>query len=183
MTQEESKHISTVYEKEHKALFRFIRGRTGSAADAEDILQDVFFQLTTGFREIRVLGSLTSWLYRVARNRITDYYRKNKPGLLDDFVVAGDEEGEALKLEAVLSSGDDNPEILMEKEEMWDAVFDVLEEMPERQREVFVWHELEDLSFKEMSERTGEGVNTLLSRKRYAILFLKERLKYYKPNK
>jgi RNA polymerase sigma factor (sigma-70 family) len=178
MTREESKHIGKVYEQEKDGLLRFINRRTRNRSDAEDILQDVFFQLTTGFREIRLLGSLSAWLYRVARNRITDYYRKHKPTLVSDF---GKEDAPGLA--DYLTIAAENPETRMIREEAWELIFDVLGQLPENQRQVFVWHELEDLSFKEMAELSGEPVNTLLSRKRYAILSLKEKLFEYKPNK
>ena len=143
--------------------------------DAEDILQDVFYELAEANRLLVPIAHVTGWLFRVARNRITDLFRKNKPERFSDRAVA-DEDDELLHLEDLLPSLDAGPEALYARSVLLDELELALDELPEDQREVFVAHELEGRSFKELSAETGVNVNTLLSRKRYAVLQLRERL-------
>jgi len=178
MTAEESRYISEVANREKGRLLGFIRQQVRSYEDAEDILQDVLYQFLRGFDDIRSTERITSWLFTVTRNRITDYYRKKKPeSFSDKQVVSREEDGAPLMLEDILPALTRDPEDEMMRDMIWEAIDRALDEMPEEQKDVFIWNEFEDKSFKEISEITGEGVNTLLSRKRYAILFLRKKLK------
>ena len=154
-------------------LFSFIRGRVQSREDAEDILQDVWTQFTAVI-DSQPIEQASAWLFTVARNKITDKHRKIQPESLDD-ISHTTEEGEVFLKDLLLSPGDD-PEREHLRNVFWEQLFAALEELPEPQRLVFTWHELEDLSFEEIAERTGEKINTLISRKRYAVLHLRERL-------
>ncbi|OFY68128.1 MAG: hypothetical protein A2V64_07805 [Bacteroidetes bacterium RBG_13_43_22] len=176
MSPKESEKITAAYKDEHKRLLGYIRNRISDRVEAEDILQDVFYQLTIGFSDLRRIENLTAWLYKVADNRITDLFRKKKPVTLHykDNAVEG-EEG-PLKLEEILPSVGTTPEDEELKEMIWETIGETLSELPEEQRSVFVENEFEDKSFKEISEKTGVGVNTLISRKRYAVLALRENL-------
>jgi RNA polymerase sigma factor (sigma-70 family) len=168
------KNISTVISQFGKRLMGFIRQRVNNEADAEDILQDVWYQLTATV-DSEPIEQVSSWLFTVARNKITDRYRKKKPLLLEDFLGSPDEEGE-IHFKDILFDDSENPETAHLRNLFWKTMQDALYELPEEQRNVFVWNELEDMSFKEISEKTGEKVNTLISRKRYAVLHLRERL-------
>ena len=177
MTAEEKIYINEVAIKERGRLLNFIRRRIPDHHDAEDILQDVFYQLLRGFEDIRETERITSWLFTVARNRITDYFRKKKPEYLGDITIPfGEDDSAPLMLEDIIPSLTRNPEDEMMRDIIWLEIETAIDQMPDKQRYVFIWNEFEDLSFKEISAKTGEGVNTLLSRKRYAILFLREKL-------
>ena len=154
-------------------LLGFIRQRVSSEEDAEDILQDVWFQLSS-VPEVEAIEQVGSWLYRVARNRIIDKYRKQKPDSLSDHVYE-DEEGE-LNFKDILLADDGTPETVYLRELFWEQLTNALEELPENQRQVFVWNELEDQTFQEIADRTGDNIKTLISRKRYAVLHLRQRL-------
>ncbi len=177
MTAAERKDIGDTFNKEHERLLGFIRKRVPVSFDAEDILQDVFYQLTIGFNDIRSVRNITAWLYRVALNRITDLYRKKKPSSFSYLDSAGMDEEMPLMLQDILPSLDGTPEDEMMRDLIWESINEALGEMPDSQREVFILHEFEDKSFKEIAEMTGEVVNTLISRKRYAVLYLREKLK------
>jgi len=178
MTTEDKIRIEKLVKQEEGRLLGFIRKRVDREEDARDIAQDVYYQLTVGFDDIRSVASITSWLFTVARNRITDYFRKSKPELLSDKVVSSsDGEGNALMLEDILPSLTRSPEDEYMRGVIWETIEACLERLPEAQREVFVMNEFEDLSFKEISELTGEGINTLLSRKGYAVTYLREQLR------
>jgi RNA polymerase sigma factor (sigma-70 family) len=177
MTAEESRYISEIATREHGRLLGFIRKQVRSYEDAEDILQDVLYQFLRGFEDIRSTERITSWLFTVTRNKITDYYRKKKPeSFSNKQEVSNEEDGAPLMLEDILPALTRDPEDEMMRDMIWDAIDRALDEMPAEQRDVFIWNEFEDRSFKEISAVTGEGVNTLLSRKRYAILFLRKKL-------
>jgi RNA polymerase sigma factor (sigma-70 family) len=176
MSPKESEKIGAVYKDERKRLLGYIRSRIPDKLEAEDILQDVFYQLTVGFRDIRRIESLTAWLYRVADNRITDLFRKKKPISIDYHENIKDDDEGPLRLEEILPSLGTNAEDEELKEMIWDAIEETLSELPEEQREVFILNEFEDMSFKDMSQKTGIGINTLISRKRYAVLALRENL-------
>jgi RNA polymerase sigma factor (sigma-70 family) len=176
MSPTESEKIGTVYKDERKRLLGYIRNRVPDSVEAEDILQDVFYQLTIGFRDIRRIETLTSWLYRVADNRITDLFRKKKTLRLDFKDTAKNDDDGPLSLEEILPSLGTSPEDEDIKEMIWDTIEETLSELPKEQKDVFVATEFDDLSFKEISEKTGVGVNTLISRKRYAVLALREKL-------
>jgi RNA polymerase sigma factor (sigma-70 family) len=176
MSPKESDKIGTVYKYERKRLLGYIRNRIPDRLEAEDILQDVFYQLTIGFRDIRRIENLTAWLYKVADNRITDLFRKKRPVSISYSENAKDDEEGPLTLEEILPSLGSTPEDNEIKEMIWETIEETLSELPEEQRSVFVANEFEDMSFKEISEKTGTGINTLISRKRYAVLALRERL-------
>jgi RNA polymerase sigma factor (sigma-70 family) len=175
MTLEQDRRISETVERDRSRLRAFIRRRVPDPRDAEDILQDVFCELVEANRLLMPVGHVTGWLFRVARNRITDLFRKKKPEPFGETAVGGDE-GEMLRLEDLLPSPDAGPDALYARGVLIEELELALDELPREQREVFLAHEVEGLSFKEIAARTGAGVNTLLSRKRYAVLHLRERL-------
>ena len=175
MAHEQDERISEVVKREQSRLRNFIRRRVPDPRDAEDILQDVFYKLVEANRLLMPIEHVTGWLFRVARNRITDLFRKKEPESFSDTAVA-DDDGELLQLEDLLPSPDAGPEALYARNVFLDELELAVDELPEEQREVFVAHELEGCSFKEMAAGTGVSVNTLLARKRYAVLHLRERL-------
>jgi RNA polymerase sigma factor (sigma-70 family) len=176
MSPKESDRIGAVYMDERKRLLGYIRNRIPDRVEAEDILQDVFYQLTVGFNDIRRIESLTAWLYKVADNRITDLFRKRKPVNISYSDNAKNDDDGPLTLEEILPSLGSTPGDEEVKEMIWEAIEETLSDMPEEQRNVFVATEFDELSFKEISLKTGIGINTLISRKRYAVLALRERL-------
>jgi RNA polymerase sigma factor (sigma-70 family) len=167
--------IPEVIERERSRLLHFIRRRVPDARDAEDILQDVFYELVEANQRLMPIEHVTAWLFRVARNRITDLFRKKKPEGFGDAVIGPDGD-EPIALEELLPSPDAGPEALYARGLLLDELELALEELPAEQREVFVAHEWEGRSFKEMAAESGVSVNTLLSRKRYAMRHLRERL-------
>jgi RNA polymerase sigma factor (sigma-70 family) len=175
MALEQDQRISEVVTREQSRLRNFIRRRVPDPRDAEDILQDVFYELVEANRLLMPIEHVTGWLFRVARNRITDLFRKKKPEIFSDEAIE-DQDGELLRIEDLLPSPDAGPEALYLRGVLLDELELALDELPPEQREVFVAHELEGRSFREMSAETGVSVNTLLSRKRYAVLHLRERL-------
>src|ERR1017187_1545532 len=175
MSFEQDRQITDVVKQEQSRLRNFIRRRVPDPRDADDILQEVFYALIEANRLLVPIEHVTGWLFRVARNRITDLFRKKTPGSLSDAVAANNED-ESLTLEDLLPSPDAGPDALYARSVLLDELEDALDELPEEQREVFVGHEIEGRSFKEMSAESGVSVNTLLSRKRYAVLHLRERL-------
>ena len=175
MTLDRDQRISEVVEREQSRLLNFIRRRVPDARDAEDILQDVFYELVEANRLLMPIDHVTGWLFRVARNRITDLFRKKKTESFSDNAGA-DEDDERLQLEDLLPSPDAGPDALYARSVLLEELELAVEELPEEQRKVFVAHELDGRSFKEMAAETGVSVNTLLSRKRYAVLRLRERL-------
>ena len=176
MSPQESEKIGAVYKVERKRLLGYIRNRIPDRVEAEDILQDIFYQLTVGFRDIRRIENLTAWLYKVADNRIIDIFRKKRPITVSYKVNSKEGEDGPLSLEEILPALASTPEDEELKELIWETIEDVLSELPEEQSAVFIDNEFEDLSFKEISEKTGIGINTLISRKRYAVLVLRDRL-------
>jgi RNA polymerase sigma factor (sigma-70 family) len=172
---EQDRQISEIVAEERSRLRNFIRRRVPDPSDAEDIVQEVFYELVEANRMLMPIEHVTGWLFRVARNRITDLFRKKKPELFSDAAVE-DEDGELLRIEDLLPSPDAGPEALYFRNVLLDELELALDELPDEQREVFVAHELEGRSFKELSAASGVSVNTLLSRKRYAVLHLRERL-------
>jgi len=173
MTLEQDQRISEVVKRQQSRLRNFIRQRVPDPRDAEDILQDVFYELVETNRLLMPIEHVTGWLFRVARNRITDLFRKKRPESFSDTAVA-DEDDELLQLEDLLPSPDAGPEALYARNLLLDALESAVDELPEEQRKVFVAHELEGRSFKDMAAETGVSVNTLLSRKRYAVLHMRE---------
>jgi RNA polymerase sigma factor (sigma-70 family) len=176
MALEQDERITEVVTREQSRLRSFIRRRVPDPRDAEDILQDVFYELVEANRRLMPIHQVTGWLFRVARNRITDLFRKRRPERFSDAAVAH-EDDDLLRLEDLLPSPDAGPEALYERHVLLDELASAIGELPPEQREVFVAYELEGRSFKEMAAETGVSVNTLLSRKRYAVRHLRERLK------
>jgi RNA polymerase sigma factor (sigma-70 family) len=178
MALEQDQRISDVVKREQSRLRNFIRRRVPDPRDAEDILQDVFSELVEANRLLMPIEHVTGWLFRVARNRITDLFRKKKPESFSDAAGASndDDDDQFLRFEDLLPSPDAGPEALYARNVLLDELELAVEELPEEQREVFVAHELEGRTFKEMAAETGVSMNTLLSRKRYAVLHLRERL-------
>jgi RNA polymerase sigma factor (sigma-70 family) len=172
---EQDRQISEVVAEQRSRLRNFILRRVPDPADAEDIVQEVFYKLVEANRLLMPIDHVTGWLFRVARNRITDLFRKKKPETFSGAEVE-DETGELLRIEDLLPSPDDGPEALYFRNVLLDELEFALGELPREQREVFLAHELEGRSFKELSAESGVSVNTLLSRKRYAVLHLRERL-------
>jgi len=174
---EQDRAIRETVNRERGRLFRFIRDRVPDKEDAEDILQDVFSELVQAYRNVQGIERVTSWLFTVARNRITDLYRKKKPVAESRLASAGaDDDDVPLTLSQILPDFSAMPDDELMRQAVWDQLEAALEELPEAQRQVFVLHEFEDMSFKDISEQTGVGLNTLLSRKRYAVLHLRSRL-------
>jgi RNA polymerase sigma factor (sigma-70 family) len=173
---EDDTRISEIVAEQRSRLRAFIRRRVPDASDAEDLVQEVFYELVEANRLLMPIEHVTGWLFRVARNRITDLFRKNEPESFADAAVEG-EDGEMLRIEDLLPSPDAGPEALYARHVLLEEVEFALSELPDEQREVFIAHELEGRSFKELSAESGVNVNTLLSRKRYAVLHLRERLK------
>jgi len=172
---EQDRRISGVIAEQGSRLRNFIRKRVPNEADVEDLLQEVFYELVEANRLLMPIDYVTAWLFRVARNRITDLFRKKRPETFSDRVVE-DEDGEPLQIEDLLPSPDAGPEALYVRNVLLDELESALDELPDEQREVFIAHELEGRSFKELAAESGVSVNTLLSRKRYAVLHLRERL-------
>ena len=172
---EQDRRISEVIAEQRFRLRSFIRKRVPNESDVEDLLQEVFCELVEAHRLLMPIDYVTGWLFRVARNRITDLFRKKKAETFSDAAVL-DEDGELLPIEDLLPSPDAGPEALFVRGVLLDELKSALGELPAEQREIFVAHELEGRSFKELSAENGISVNTLLSRKRYAVLHLRQRL-------
>jgi RNA polymerase sigma factor (sigma-70 family) len=172
---EQNRRLSDVIQQEYRRLFQFIRKRVDDEGDAEDILQDVFYELIESYRLVQPIEQVGAWLYRVARNRIIDRFRKQRPAAGYE-IRAGTAEDELL-LEDLLPSRDAGPEAAYARGVLLDEIEAAIDDLPAEQRSVFVAHELEGRSFKEIAQETGLNVNTLLSRKRYAVLYLRQRLK------
>jgi RNA polymerase sigma factor (sigma-70 family) len=170
--------IAAVVRRERGRLFSFILRRVRDVAEAEDVLQESFYELVTAYRLMQPVEQVGAWLMRVARNRIIDRFRKRRPQLLGDIAAEGEAETEASEsaLERLLPAVEEGPEAALVRELMLEELERALQELPAEQREAFIAHELEGASFKELSVRWGVGINTLLSRKRYAVLRLRERL-------
>lgn len=158
-----------------KKLFGFIRGKVNTDADAEDILQDVWYQFTN-VSSTQTIEEVSGWLYKVARNKITDKYRKKKNELIDDYQYET-EDGD-MQFKEILLAIKENPELEDFKELFWEELFTALEELPLSQREVFVLNEMEEVRLQDIADKNGESIKTIISRKRYAVLHLRKRLQY-----
>jgi RNA polymerase sigma factor (sigma-70 family) len=167
--------------KEKDKLLGFIRSRVSTVEEAEDILQDVFYQFVAGFDTIESIDRVTSWLYSVARNKIIDRYRRDaaRPKRTDFELSAGKDDDTPLTLQEILPDLDNTPESTLLREAIWDEITEALAELPADQREIFILNEIEEKGFREIAEETGVSINTLLSRKRYAILALRKRLQSF----
>ena len=172
---EQDQFLAEAMEREEPRLRSFIRKRVLDTSDAEDVLQDVFYELIAAYRMMKPVEQVTAWMFRVARNRITDLFRRRKAVSLNEPVSADGEGAETL--EDLLPSADAGPDAVFARGVLLEALDDALDELPQAQREVFLAHEVLGRSFAEMSAETGVSVNTLLSRKRYAVIALRERLK------
>ncbi len=177
MTAAEQKYLEEIVKKEQGRLLGFIRRRVDDEDDALDILQDVYYQLTAGFNDIRRARSATAWLFAVARNRITDFYRRKKPERFSDKRILRQGDDGPLMLEDILPALTRSPEDEYMRGVIWERIEESLERLPAEQRDVFTMNEFEEMSFKEIASVTGEGINTLLSRKRYAVTFLRDQLR------
>jgi RNA polymerase sigma factor (sigma-70 family) len=175
MAGEQGRQVYEDLERERPRLRNWIRRRLADPSEVEDVLQDVFFELIQVDQLLSPIEDVGAWLYRVARNRITDLFRKKKPEALADQVIASNA-GEVLTLEDLLPSPEAGPEAIYARGILVEELADALEALPAEQREAFLAHEIEGLSFREISELTGASVNTLISRKRYAVLQLRRRL-------
>lgn len=171
---EKNKRIAETFARERGRLRSFIRRRVPDANDAEEILQDVFFEFIQAYRLPGAIEQVGAWLYRVARNRIIDRFRKRREEPLPE--IFGDEENEWHWLDEVLPVADDGPEAAYARSVLLEEMFAVLQDLPAEQRNVFIAHELEGRSFKELEAESGVGLNTLLARKRYAVVYLRKRL-------
>jgi len=176
MADAQDQRISETFVRERAGLRNFIRRRVPDRADAEDILQDVFYELVEAYRLMKPIEQVGAWMFRVARNRITDLFRKRKPEALEDQHVAA-ADGEFFLLEELLPSPDAGPDAAYARTVLLEEIEDALDELPDDQREVFIAHEIEGRSFKELAAETGLSMNTLLSRKHYAVIHLRERLR------
>jgi len=176
MTAEQDQRISEAVERDQARLRNFIRRRVADESDAEDILQDVFYELVEAYRLMKPVEQVSAWLFRVARNRITDLFRKRKPQAFRNEPAAVAEEGDLPSWEDLLPSPDAGPEAAYARSVLLEELDAALAELPEEQREVFVAHEFQGRSFKELAAATGVSVNTLLSRKHYAVTHLRQRL-------
>ena len=175
MTREQDRQISEAVEQQRFRLRNFIRRRVADPSDVEDILQEVFFELVEAYRLMKPVEIAGAWLFQVARNRIIDRFRKKKPEALADLTFPSDE-GEMLSVEEFLPSADAGPEAAYMRSVLIEELEAALDELPDEQRHVFIAHEIEGKSFKELAAESGVSINTLLSRKRYAVLFLRTRL-------
>jgi RNA polymerase sigma factor (sigma-70 family) len=179
MTQQQNDQVSQAVKENSRSLLRFIRRQVPDAATAEDLLQDVFYQLVATIRQ-QDIESAGAWLFQVARNKITDWYRKKKTTSLDAMVETQqqhDEENEPRMISKAMYQSTATPEEAYARATFWRMLDDGLAQLPEAQRAAFEMHELQGLSFEEMSRISGEGLNTLLSRKRYAVVFLRKHLR------
>jgi RNA polymerase sigma factor (sigma-70 family) len=175
MTREQDRQISEAVEQQRFRLRNFIRRRVADPGDVEDILQEVFFELVEAYRLMKPVEIAGAWLFQVARNRIIDRFRKKKPEPLADLTFPSDE-GEMLSVEEFLPSADAGPEAAYFRTVLIEELEAALDELPYEQRQVFIAHEIEGRSFKELAAESGVNINTLLSRKRSAVLFLRTRL-------
>ncbi len=177
MSDIQNESIRQTVEKERRRLLEFIRRRVPTQEDAEDVLQDVFYELVNTYRLMKPVEQMASWMFTVARNKITDRYRKKKPDSLEEhFAVRAGDDGDRLDISDFLPGNMNSPETEMMRTAIMAGLEKALDELPKEQRDVFIMHEIEDKSFQEIEQITGANVNTLLSRKRYAVLFLRARL-------
>lgn len=174
LTLAQDEFLARAVEQNRSRLRSFIRKRVADPGEVEDILQDVFYELIEAYRMMKPIEHVTAWLFRVTRNRIIDLFRRDRPSSLSNPGREEDESGDTL--EDLLPSPDSGPEAAYARELLLEALESAIDELPGSQREVFVGHELMGKSFKEMSAESGASINTLLSRKRYAVLHLRKRL-------
>lgn len=172
-----NEQVADTYKKEQKRLLNFVR-KYLPLAEAEDVLHDVFLQLSLGIGQLRSVESISSWLFKTAMNRIIDLKRKKKPELLENVKSVKNNDGEVLWLEDILPALSGSPDYELMRSVIWSEIEEALDELPLEQKEVFVLHEFEGRSFNEIHQITNEKVNTLISRKRYAVNYLRFKLNY-----
>lgn len=168
--------ISSTVSKFGKGLTSFVRGKVNSSEDAEDVLQEVWYQLSN-FSNIDDIESMSGWLFQVAKNKITDLYRKKKPEALENYSYENDE-GEFSFKEILLLDDSENPDLTLFKELFWSELLKALDELPENQKQVFILNEIEDLTLQEIADQTNENIKTIISRKGYAVKYLRKKLNY-----
>ena len=173
---EQDQRITEAVSREQGRLRNFIRRRVANDADVEDLLQEVLYEVVEAYRLMKPIEQIGAWMFRVARNRIIDRFRKKQIEPIANDLAAASQEDEQFRLEELLPSPEAGPDAAYARSVLLDELDDALEELPEEQREVFIAHEVEGQSFKQIAARTGVNVNTLLSRKHYAVLFLRQRL-------
>lgn len=176
VTSDQDRRLSETIAREQARLWQFIRRRVPDTGDAEDILQEVFYELVDAYRLMKPVEQVGAWLFRVARNRIIDRFRKQRPAVLGNDSTVANADGEAQQWEDLLPSAEEGPEAAYARRVLLDELDAALDELPQEQRDVFVAHEIEGRSFRDLREATGVSINTLLSRKRYAVLQLRRRL-------
>jgi RNA polymerase sigma factor (sigma-70 family) len=176
MIADQDQRIAEAVTRDRARLRNFIRRRVADPGDAEDILQEVFYELVEAYRMMRPVRQATAWMFRVARNRIADWFRKKRPQALAGASRPAIDDEDALSLEELLPSPDAGPDAAYARGVLLDEIDAALDELPEDQRDVFIAHEMEGRSFKELAAETGLSINTLLSRKHYAVLYLRRRL-------
>lgn len=176
LVEAQNREIGTELVRQRNKLLSFIRKRVPDSDEAEDILQDVFYQFIESYRLMKPVEQAGAWLFRVARNKITDRFRKKKPERLELIAGGRDENNEPLLLADLLPSDTDSPETKMMNEMLMEELTGALDQLPIEQKEVFIQHEVEGKSFQEIADETGTSINTLLSRKRYAVIILREKL-------
>lgn len=177
MSDSQNESIRQTVEKERRRLLEFIRRRVPTQEDAEDVLQDVFYELVNTYRLMKPVEQIASWMFTVARNKITDRYRKKKPTSLEEhFALRAGDDGDRLDIADFIPGNMNSPETEMMRKAIMKRLEESLDDLPKEQREVFIMHEIEDKSFQEIEQITGANINTLLSRKRYAVLYLREQL-------
>jgi len=179
MAEKKNEEVKKAVLREQNRLFNFIKRSVGDIEDARDILQDVFYQFIASYDQIRSTGRVTSWLYTVAKNRIIDLFRKKKPIAMSEIKISGQnpDNEELLSIEDILPGLSNLPDSEVHYNMLWDELEIAIDELPRKQKDVFVMHEFEGKSFNEISEITRDPVNTLISRKRYAVIYLRERLR------
>ena len=179
MTRVQRDKVEDTFKKERGKLFNFIKKRGLVEEEAEDILQDVFYQFIQAYNSIQNIERSTSWLFKVARNKVTDYFRKKRPVNFSELKINEDKDDEEYLLADLMPDFSDLPDDRFARNLLWEAIMEALDELPEEQRAVFIQHEFENLSFKNIAQNSNVPVNTLISRKRYAILHLRDRLKNF----
>ncbi len=178
MTRVQRNRVEDAFKKDRGKLFNFIKKRGLVEEEAEDILQDVFYQFIQAYNSIQNIERSTSWLFTVARNKVTDYFRKKRPVKFSEMAFSENEDEEYL-LADLMPDLSDLPDDRFARNLLWEAIIEALDELPEVQRSVFIQHEFESLSYKQIAQVSNAPVNTLISRKRYAILHLRNRLKIF----
>lgn len=176
MSEQRSTSLTSIVQQFGKKLFGFVRGKVKTTEDAEDIIQDVWYQLSnlTNVQDVENVGA---WIYQVARNKVTDRYRKKTTDSLENYAYS-DEDGEFNFKDILLMDDSNNPELGHFKELFWDELMDALDELPNNQRDVFVLNELEDFTLQEIADQKGENIKTIISRKGYAVKHLRNKLNH-----